>query len=256
MSSDILPPSPPRIAVSRELFAGSRVHARLVHRPHKTLIPLKGYGNIIRYGEAGLSLEGKGAFPLAGSREGDPMKKAWKYLIAGAILSAVLLAGIAAAQGGTITLAKNGNIVTISGTTNLATGDRLIVSVVSAAFTPTEKGKGVGFSGAAGTAIVQPGTPLNSFSFDVNVSAFPPGEYLVTVESVEIGFRESSEFVLPWAPVPTPVTTVPTTVPATGTTPPVSTTAPSPPRPTPTPLSGFLALGASAGAVYLLARRH
>jgi hypothetical protein len=218
---------------------------------------LKGYGNIIRYGEADLS-------PMMGRRpsrsreieEVDQMKRAWKCLIAGAILSAVLVPMIAAAQGGTITLAKNGDIVTISGSTNLAAGDRLLVSVVSAAFTPTEKGTGGGFSGAAGTAIVQPGSPLNSWSFLVNVSTFPPGEYLVTVESVETGFTESSEFVLPWTPVLTPITTVPTTVPAMVTAPPVSTTVPSPPAPTPVPLSGILSLVASAVAVFVLARRH
>jgi hypothetical protein len=152
------------------------------------------------------------------------MKRAWSYLIAGAILSAVLLAGIAAAQGGSIQFAKNGDIVTISGTTNLAVGDRLIVTVISAAFTPTEKFTAGGFSGAGGTTVVQQGTPLNRFSFDVNVSAFPPGEYLVTVESVETGYSASGQFVLPWTPVPTVVTPTPATTAAT-----VSTTPSAPP---------------------------
>jgi hypothetical protein len=184
------------------------------------------------------------------------MRLAWKCLIAGVILPALLLAGTATAQGGGITLSKNGDIVTISGSTNLAAGDRLLVNVVSAAFTPTVKGAGGGFSGAAGTVIVQAGSPLNSFSFDVNVSTFLPGEYLVTVESVETGFKESSEFVLPWTPVPTMITTVPTTPPATVTTPPVSATVPSTAAPTPVPLPWILSLVASAVAVFIMARRH
>jgi len=131
------------------------------------------------------------------------MKRAWKILIAGAILSAVFLPGLAAAQGGSIQFSKAGDIVTITGQTNLAVGDRLLVTVVSAGFTPTEKGTGGGFAGAGGTVVVQPGSPLDSYSFDVNVSGYPPGDYLVSVESVETGFRDSADFVLPWTPVPT-----------------------------------------------------
>jgi hypothetical protein len=141
-------------------------------------------------------------------REGNIVIAAW------ALLAAVLLAGAAAAQGGSLTFTKNGNIVTISGNTNLAPGDRLLVNVVSASFTPTGKGAGGGFGGAAGTAIVQPGSPLNTYSFDVDVSAFPPDEYLVSIESVETTFTASGEFVLPWTPVPTQ----PPAIPASGTT--------------------------------------
>jgi hypothetical protein len=76
-------------------------------------------------------------------------------------------------------------------------GDRILVNVVSAAVTPTEKGGGGGFSEGAGTVVVQQGSPVNSFSFEVNVSTFPLGEYLVTVESVETGLTTSSQFILP-----------------------------------------------------------
>jgi hypothetical protein len=180
-----------------------------------------------------------------------------KYLVALAVLSALLLAGIGAAQDGSRVLEKNGNIVTISGSTNLAAGDRLLVNVVSAAFTPTEKGTGGGFSGAAGTAVVQPGSPLNSFSFDVDVSAFPPGEYLVMVESVETGFSESGQFVLPWTPVPTEITSIPTILSATVTTPPAAlTTVPATQAsPTPAPIPATLSLGAPALATLILLRR-
>jgi len=187
------------------------------------------------------------------------MKRAWSYIIAGAILSAVLLAGITAAAVGSITLGKNGDIVTITGTTNLAVGDRLIVTVESAGFTPTEKGTGGGFAGGGGTAVVQPGSPMNSFSFDVNVSAFPPGEYLVMVESVETGLKESGQFVLPWTPVPTVIPSTPTTMPATiSTTPaPALTTIPATQAsPTRTPFPAILSIGALAIATCILLRRR
>jgi len=129
------------------------------------------------------------------------MKEAWKILVAGLVLSAVLLAGVATAQGGTIQVSKSGDVITITGHTNLASGDRLLINVVSAGFTPTEKGSGGGFAGAGGTVVVQRGSPLNTYTFDVNVSAFPPGTYLITVESVETGFSESASFVLPLATV-------------------------------------------------------
>jgi len=184
------------------------------------------------------------------------MKGNGKYLVALAVLAAVLLAGMAAAQGGNLVLEKNGNIVTISGSTNLAVGDRLQWTVVSAAFTPTEKGTGGGFSGASGTAFVRPGTPLNSFSFDVDVSTFPPGEYLVTVESVEPHLLESGRFVLPWPSVPSEITSLPTTIPVTLTqvsTPP--TLPPAQTSPTQAPFPAILSLGAMAVASGILLRR-
>ena len=123
--------------------------------------------------------------------------------------------------------------MTITGLTNLASGDRLLMNVVSAGFIPTEKGSGGGFAGAGGTVVVQRGSPLNTYTFDVNLSAFPRGTYLVTVESVETGFKDSAQFVLPFPPpaetplIPTakPTTLLPaspsplTTVPAPGTSP-------------------------------------
>ncbi|HMA05613.1 MAG TPA: hypothetical protein VKO45_06770 [Methanomicrobiales archaeon] len=181
------------------------------------------------------------------------MEREGKYLVTLAILSAVLLTGIAAAQDGGLVLEKKGDIVTISGSTNLAAGDLLQVNVVSAAFTPTEKGTGGGFSGTAGTAAVQQGSSLNSFSFDVNVSTFPPGLYLVTVESVEPRLTESTRFVLPWTPVPAEITTLPTTLPVTT---PRATTVAATASPTPAPLPVILPLAAVALASFILLRRR
>lgn len=185
------------------------------------------------------------------------MKGAGSCILAGAILAALLIAGSAAA-GGRLQFTKNGNTVTITGFTNLAPGDRLLVNVVSAAFTPTEKGNETGFSGAAGTVIVQPGSPLNTYNFDVDVTSFSPGLYLVSVESVETRFRDQGEFVLPWTPVPTVMTTPATTLPSPVTTPPpaqTSTQAPPAASPTPAPLPAAIALCAAIGAPLLLLRR-
>ena len=187
------------------------------------------------------------------------MKGAWKILVAGAILSAVLLPGMAVAQGGSIQFSKAGDIVTISGQTNLAVGDKLLINVVSAGFTPTEKGAGGWFAGAAGTVVVQPGSPLNTYIFDVNVSTFPPGEYLVTVESVETGFRDSANFVLPWTPVPTQPPAIPTsgtaTIPPPSPSPPITGASTSTP-PAPAPLSGIVSAGAFVLAVFILVLRR
>ncbi len=186
------------------------------------------------------------------------MKGAWKILIAEAILSAVLLPGLAAAQGGSIQFSKVGDIVTISGQTNLAVGDNLLINVVSAGFTPTEKGTGGGFAGAGGSIVVQPGSPLNTYRFDVNVSAFPPGDYLVSVESIETGFRDSAEFVLPWTPVPTQVPSfAPTPITTTISTPSTPLPPVSPARtasPTPSPVGAAMPVLAPALAACVLAR--
>jgi len=187
------------------------------------------------------------------------MKGAWKILVAGAILSAALLTGTAGAQGGSIQFSKNGDIVTITGHTNLAAGDRLLINVVSAGFTPTEKGTGGGFSGAAGTVVVQQGSPLNMYAFDVNISTFSQGDYLVTVESEETGFRDSAQFVLPWTPVPTQVPLTPVPTPPT-TAPPATSPFPTVPAPsaspTPAPLSWIMSIGALALAVSIMMLRR
>lgn len=87
-----------------------------------------------------------------------------------------------------------GDTITLSGTTYLAAGDRLQITVTSASFRPSEKTQDPGFSGASGTVTVVTGTPLNTWSFTFDTSGFRPDEYLVRAESVEVGVTETGTF--------------------------------------------------------------
>jgi PGF-CTERM protein len=153
-----------------------------------------------------------------------------------------------------------GDTFTITGTTNLAEGDSVLMTVVSASFQPTEKTQTGEFSGTSGTVSVQKGDTYNTFSFDVDASTFKPDEYLVTAESIEPSQTTTATFnVLEGQP-----TTVATTVPATpvvttAVQTPVTTVATAVPVTTAKPQPGFGALVAlvGLGAVALLVlRRH
>jgi hypothetical protein len=184
------------------------------------------------------------------------MERVRALVVAGSLIAAVLLAGAVAATGQSIQVSRNGNTITITGFTNLAPGDRLLVNVVSAGFTPTEKGNGTGFSGAAGTVVVQPGAPLNSYHFDVDVSSFSPGMYLVSVESVETGFRDQGQFILPWTPVPTVMTTPAATVSSPASTLPPAQTSTQAPQASPTRSPIPLAIPACAALVAAIILRR
>ncbi len=153
-----------------------------------------------------------------------------------------------------------GDTFKITGTTNLAEGDQILMTVTSASFKPTEKTQTGEFSGSSGTVSVQKGDTYNTFSFDVDASTYKPDEYLVKAESVQPGQTTTATFnVLEGKPteVATPAETpVVTAVPATPvSTPEVATTVPTTAKPQP----GFGALVAlvGLGAVALLVlRRH
>ncbi len=108
-----------------------------------------------------------------------------------------------------------GETFAISGTTNLAVGDSLIVEVTSASFKPTEKTQSGGFSGNGGTVLVTAGDKdgLNNWKFEVDAATFTPDQYIVTVEGIEAGQTATQNFqVLKAEPTTvataTPVTTV------------------------------------------------
>ena len=103
-----------------------------------------------------------------------------------------------------------GEKFSITGTTNLAVDDNLLVEVYSSSFAPTGKGQPNEFSGKSGIVKVQPGTgSSNRWSFDIDTSVFVPDEYIVKVTAVNQQVTGTTTFSI----VPRKVrTTVPTTV--------------------------------------------
>ncbi|MDV2481528.1 DUF3821 domain-containing protein [Methanoculleus sp. Wushi-C6] len=149
-----------------------------------------------------------------------------------------------------------GSTFTISGTTNLAAGEQLIVEVTSAAFQPGTAGQATGFSSDAGSVTIQQGETANTWSFEVDATAFRPDQYIVTVESIEAGTTTTGSFnVIQGQPTPTPTTPGAVTPTAT----PGEVTPTATPTATPTQSPGFGALVALAGlgaVAFLVLRRN
>jgi hypothetical protein len=121
-----------------------------------------------------------------------------------------------------------GDTINLSGTTNLAPGNQLLVEVTSQAFGPTPKEGGGAFSGVSGTATVQDGPgDQNTWYFSFDTSSFVPDTYIVTVSGVTVSnvVVTTSFPLVAVTPTPTPtLTTPPTTVPTTEPTPIPTTT--------------------------------
>ena len=121
-----------------------------------------------------------------------------------------------------------GDTFTITGSTNLAVGNTLMVEIVSSSFKPTQKVQSGEFSGASGSVQVMPGTTgYNRWSFDLDSSTFRPDEYLVKVSGMTVDVTGSTTFTLLERP-PTTVETV-TVITATTTVAAAPTTRPPPP---------------------------
>jgi hypothetical protein len=147
-----------------------------------------------------------------------------------------------------------GDRFTITGSTNLAVGDQLMVDITSSSFTPTQKTSDSGFSGASGMVTVVPGTGgYNSWSFDVDASTFRPDEYSVTVSGITVDVTGSTVFNIV-EPLPS-ATTVPAM--AMGGTVVITTTTTVPVADTTTPTQSSLPFGIAAAAlvVAVLAKR-
>ena len=103
-----------------------------------------------------------------------------------------------------------GDRFTISGNTNLAVDDKLLVEIYSSSFNPTSKQQSGEFSGIAGVVSVVPGSGgYNQWSFDIDTSTFKPDEYLVQVSGLLVDVTGSATFNV----IPGPVTTITTIVP-------------------------------------------
>ena len=150
-----------------------------------------------------------------------------------------------------------GDTFTVTGTTNLAEGDEILMTVVSSSFKPTEKTQSGEFSGKSGTVIVAKGDTYNTFSFDVDASTFKADEYLVKAECIQPDVTATTTFNV--------IEGKPTTVATTAGQTPVQTTAvqttavQTPVQTTAKPQPGFGAvialIGLGAVAVLVL-RRH
>ena len=153
-----------------------------------------------------------------------------------------------------------GDTFKITGTTNIAEGDSILMTVTSSSFQPTEKTQTGEFSGASGSVTVQKGDTYNTFSFDVDASTFKPDEYLVKAEAIEPSQSTTTTFnVLEGQPTPVATTPSATPVVTTAAQTPVSTTeVATPVATTAKPQPGFGALVAlvGLGAVALLVLRR
>ncbi|MGC9434458.1 MAG: MEMAR_RS02690 family S-layer glycoprotein, partial [Methanomicrobiales archaeon] len=147
-----------------------------------------------------------------------------------------------------------GDTVTLSGTTNLAEGDELLIDVTSASFKPTDKTQAEEFSGASGTVTVEKGAEFNTWSFSIgDTSQWRADEYIVKVESIDTDASATTTFNVVEVPPTTaaPPTTAPTTAPPT--TVPPTTATPTPPSPGFGALVALIGLGAVA---VMVLRRH
>ena len=149
-----------------------------------------------------------------------------------------------------------GDKFNITGKTNLAVDDEILMEVYSSSFKPTQKVQSGEFSGATGNIKVKKGEDgMNTFSFDVDASTFKVDEYIVVAQSIVQGATGTTLFnVVEGAstnPVVTPVAPVVTAPPVIVTAPPtVPPTAP--PTPIPTTIVPTTTKSPGFGAVFAL----
>jgi trimeric autotransporter adhesin len=165
-----------------------------------------------------------------------------------------------------------GDKFTLTGKTNLAVEDEILVEIYSSSFKPTQKTQSGEFSGATGNVKVNKSeTGLNKFSLDVDTSTFKADEYIVVAQGVTQEATGTTLFTVVTSGAPltttapvgtptpsvTPIVTAPTPI---VTAPPTVVPTPSVPVPTETTKSpGFGAVFAliGLGAVgFIVVRRH
>jgi len=142
-----------------------------------------------------------------------------------------------------------GDVITLTGTTNLVSGNQLQVEVISASFAPAQKGEDTSFSGSSGIVTVERGTWTYTFSS----AGFRQDEYLVSVEAVGVGVIDKGSFRLMDRVAATSAgTTSPAGGPTTG-----AGTVPATESPAATPeAGGFTALLALPVLIFFFLRRH
>jgi len=146
-----------------------------------------------------------------------------------------------------VTIAPPGNstiggLITLSGTTNLAPGNQLLVEVTSQAFGPSPKEGGGAFSGVSGIAPIREGSGgQNNWSFSFDTDSFVADTYLVTVSGVTVSNAVATTSFSLSAATPTPTPSTPATPQPTIT---IPTTDPTPLPTTTASLSWFALAGA------------
>lgn len=129
-----------------------------------------------------------------------------------------------------------GDKFNITGKTNLAVDDEILMEIYSSSFKPTQKTQSGEFSGATGTIKVVKGEGgFNAFSFDVDASTFKIDEYLVMAQAVVQDTTGTTLFnVVEGASTTTPVVTPVVTAPIIITVPPTAPPQTVPPTIPPT----------------------
>lgn len=159
-----------------------------------------------------------------------------------------------------------GDKFTLTGKTNLAVDDEILIEVYSSSFKPTEKTQSGEFSGVTGNVkVVKAETGLNKFSMDIDTSSFKVDEYIVMAQGITQDATGTALFNLlsgSATPAPTQVVTPVVTAPvitAPPTAPPTAAPTIATPAPTETTKSpGFGALFALAGIMgvaFIVVRR-
>jgi hypothetical protein len=88
-----------------------------------------------------------------------------------------------------------GDVFTITGSTNLAAGDDILVEITSASFLPAKKTESSGFSGMSRMVRVVKGSDGdNRWDVVVDTKGFAADEYIVTAEAVGIGSIATTGF--------------------------------------------------------------
>ena len=142
---------------------------------------------------------------------------------------------------------------TIAGTTNLAPGNDIIVSVSTSEYNlnPDEKEEGAESGGLSGKATITINSPSNEWGYSVDMSGYNPGEYIVTAgDPKNEGNSQVTKFSLiagnaltqPLTPATTLVTPVP---------PPPSEPVPEPTTAAPAPAISLISLLITGIAVQL-----
>ena len=92
-----------------------------------------------------------------------------------------------------------GDRILISGITNLAPGNELLIEVRSVSFGPTPKTEESRFSGVSATIVVEKGAvdSQNTWSYLLDTTGFVPDQYQVVISGITVpAFRKSATFFL------------------------------------------------------------